>query len=86
VAIIIFVLAVVMVMVAIWMSLPFSVCLGDAASAEPHRYLFSDLAHHTSTHGSVAKRVIINAIATAIGRAFESVKKQSFFLLPSNLN
>jgi hypothetical protein len=78
------VVVVVAVAVVIWMSLPFSVCLGDVASAEPRRYLFSDLAYHTSTHGSVAKRVIINAIATTIGRAFESVKKQLFFYSPLN--
>jgi hypothetical protein len=75
---------VVVVMVAIWMSLPFLVYLGDAASAKPHQYLFSNLAHQTSTHGSVAKRVHVNAIATTIGRAFESVKKQLFFYSPLN--
>jgi hypothetical protein len=78
------VVVVVAVVVAIWMFLPFSVCLGDAASAEPHRYLFSNLAHQTSTRGSVAKRVVVNAIATATGHVFESVKKQSFFYSPVN--
>jgi hypothetical protein len=84
VVMVVVVVVVVVVAVAMWMSLPFSVCLGDAASAEPRRYLFSDLAHQTSTHGSVAKRVNVNAIATAIGRAFKSVKKQSFFYSPLN--
>jgi hypothetical protein len=63
------VVVVVVVTVAMWMSLPFLVCLGDVASAEPRRYLFSDLAHQNSTHGSVAKHVNVNVIATAIGRA-----------------
>jgi hypothetical protein len=49
---------VVVVVVVIWMSLPFSVCLGDAASAEPCQYLFSDLAYQTSTYGSVAEHVL----------------------------
>jgi hypothetical protein len=78
------VVVVVMITVAIWMLLPFSVCLGDVASAEPHWYLFSDLAHQTSTHGSVAKCVDVNAIATTIGCTFESVKKQLFFYSPLN--
>jgi hypothetical protein len=84
VGVVVVVVVVVVVMVAIWMSLPFLVCLGDAASAKPRRYLFSDLAHQTSTHGSVAKRINVNLIATAIGHTFESVKKQSFFYSPVN--
>jgi hypothetical protein len=82
--VVVVVVIVVVVAVVIWMSLPFSVCLGDAASAEPRRYLFSDLAHQTSTHGSVAKRINVNVIATTIGCTFESMKRQSFFYSPVN--
>ena len=39
-------------------SLPFSVCLGDAAPAERRRYLFSDFECHISTNGLTVKRVL----------------------------
>ena len=43
---------------------------GDAASAEPQRYLFSQSAPQTSTRGVAVKRGIIVA---AGGRGFESL-------------
>ena len=38
--------------------LPFLVCLGDMAFAEPCWYLFSDFAFHISTYGSAVKDVL----------------------------
>jgi hypothetical protein len=61
----------------------FGLVLGDAASAKPQQYLFSQCGYQTSTCGAVVKR---NIIVTARGRVFESRKKQIFFLHPIKLN
>jgi hypothetical protein len=59
----------------------FGLVSGDAASAKPQWYLFSQCGYKTSTHGAVVK---CDIIVTAGGRVFESPKKQMFFC--TNLN
>jgi hypothetical protein len=59
----------------------FGLVSGDAASAKPQRYLFSQRGHQTSTRGAVVK---CDIIVTAGGRVFESRKKQMFFCTQLN--